>query len=53
MNGNLGNQRPLSTNKQEISEFLFPRDMDIFLICLILFIRDRIQVTELQNRYID
>ena len=44
---------PLYTETQEISEFLFPTCMDIFLICIILFIRDRTQVTELWNKYID
>lgn len=43
MNGTLGAQRsPLHTNPQGISEILFPGGMDVFLICIVLFLRDRI-----------
>jgi len=47
MNGTLGIKDPLYTPTQEIAESLLPMGIDVFLICMILFRRDRIQVTEL------
>lgn len=53
MNGTWETKDPLHTQTQETSELLFPKSMDIFLICIVLFTGDRIQVTELWNRWVD